>query len=169
MAELLHLGALGAAGLGACCVALDGPRPRVREVLLSLAMVAAMLDAVSGMHLLPAVVWSALTVVLALTLALRQRRSPEPPAVTRMRVQSALGGIVMAGLMLVMAVPGPGAAAAHGSHASAAPVMLVGLVVAAVAIAAAALPQLRRGHLVERVQYAAMCASLLMLTGAALG
>ncbi|SDZ42062.1 hypothetical protein [Herbiconiux ginsengi] len=166
MAEVLHLGALGAAGLGACCVALDGARPRVREVLLALTMVAAMLDVVSGLRLVPVLVWSALTVALALALAVRRRRSSEAPGVGRMRLHSSLGAIVMAGLMLVM---GGGRAAAHGHHGSTAPLLLGTLVIAAVVLAAAALPELRRGHILERVQYAAMSASLLMLGGAALG
>ena len=50
-AELLHVGALGAAGLGTCCVALDAPRPRLRELSLSIVMFLAMLDVVTAAHL----------------------------------------------------------------------------------------------------------------------
>ncbi|WP_159500738.1 hypothetical protein [Microbacterium sp. 18062] len=167
MGEVLHLGALGAAGLGACCVALDGPRPRVRELLLSLVMLAAMLDIVTGASVLPVVGWSALVTVLAMALGARRRRTPEPAALTRMRVSSAIGAVLMAALMLVMpGGHGGGAAASH--HGSSATLVIGALVAASGVFAVSSLLAARRAHRLDRVQHLAMSASLLALAAAAL-
>jgi hypothetical protein len=166
-AELLHAGALGAAGLGTCCVALDAPRPRLRELSLSIVMFLAMLDVVTAAHLVPVVGWSALTVALAMALGARRRRSTEPAAVVGMRVHSAIGAILMAGLMLAMS---GGPVVTSGSHHGGSVASLVLPLVAATALYAAwSATRLRHAHLLERVQYVSMAVSLLLLAGAALG
>lgn len=163
MVEILHVGALGASAVGVCCVALDGPRPRVREALLGLVMAAAMLDSVlSGADggVLPAAAWGAITVALSLALAVRRRRSPEPARVTVMRAHAAVGGILMAALMLAMSARPAQVEAHHG----AAPIALGAILLAAVAgYAVSAGLRLRSAHVLERVQYATMALSLVAL------
>ncbi|MFG6446177.1 hypothetical protein ACFXP7_12765 [Microbacterium sp. P06] len=164
VADLLHAGALGATGLGTCCVALDRPRPRLRELSLSIVMFLAMLDVITGAHLVPVVGWSAVTTALAMALGARRRRSAEPPAVSGMRVHAAIGAILMAGLMLAMS---GGLVVDTGSHHGASAVSLVLLLVAATGVYAAwSATRLRHAHLLERVQYVSMAVSLLLLAGA---
>ncbi len=181
MTELLHAGSLVATGVGACCVALDGPRPRVRELALSVVMVLAMLDVVLGVGAVPVIAWSALTLVLAMALAVRRRRSPEGALVSRMRVVSGIGAVLMAALMLVMAA---GTSSSTGHHGMSSAVVSAVLVAASVCYAAACGFLMPRGHagapasriavhravVLDRLQLGSMSGSVLLLAlGLALG
>lgn len=166
VSEILHAGALGASALGACCVAVDAARPRRREFVLMALMVLAMLDIVTGAAVLSMVWWAAAIVGVSVALAVRRRRA-EPEAVSGMRLHAALGGIVMAALMLVMSAGHPSSAQAshHGVSANG----FIGvLAAAAVVLAASSVWRTRRGHPLERAQYASSAASLLLLAGAVL-
>lgn len=174
MAELLHAGSLAAAGIGACCVALDGPRPRVRELALSVVMVLAMLDVVLGVGLVPTVVWSTLTLALAMALAVRRRGAAEPEAVARMRVVSGIGAVLMAALMLVMSA---GSTSATGHHGMSSAAVSAALLAASVGYAAACGVVMIRGHarppasrvavgrvvVLDRLQLGSMSAAVLLL------
>lgn len=159
MTEVLHAGALGASALGACCLALDRERPRVREALLSLVMLAAMIDVAGGFRVVPVVWWSAATLALALALAIRRRGGTVSRPRLRARVHSALGGVLMAALMLAMG----GVHGGSGHHAGSPAVFAMVLVVAAVVYAVASVPWHGRVSVVGRVQYACMGASVLLL------
>lgn len=182
MTELLHAGSLVATGVGACCVALDGPRPRVRELALSVVMVLAMLDVVLAVGAVPVIAWSALTLVLAMALAVRRRRSPEGALVSRMRVFSGVGAVLMATLMLVMAA-GPAADSGH-HHGLSSGAVTAGLLVASGAYALACGIVMLHGHegapasgalrrratVLDRLQLASMSGSVLLLAlGYAMG
>ncbi len=165
MPEVLHAGALGASAVGACCLALDSRRPRVREALLALVMLAAMVDLAAGLRLIPVVVWSAATLVLSLALAVRRRASAEPPERLRARVHASLGGVLMAALMLAMG----GLHGGSGHHSGSPAVFASVLVVAAVTYAVASVPWHGRVSIVGRIQYACMGASVLLLALGVLG
>nr|WP_100813077.1 hypothetical protein [Microbacterium lacus] len=156
MGEILHLGALAPAAIGACCIAADRRRARAPELAASVLMLVAMLDVVLWGVVAPAA-WAAVLIVAAIGLAaLRGRaarvragasvpvpaarvpvpaaRVPVPAArvpSTIMTVHATLGLVVMATLVLAM-IPdasAPVAAAAH--HSTGAP---FGLVAAASAL-----------------------------------
>ncbi|KAA9108065.1 hypothetical protein [Microbacterium rhizomatis] len=165
MTEVLHVGALGASVLGACCVALDRNRPRVREALLSVVMLAAMIDVAGGLGFVPVVWWSTATLVFALALAFRRRRGSESREQVKARVHAALGGVLMAVLMLAMGGIHP----QSGHHAGSPVVFAATLVVAAVGYAIASVPWHGRVTPLSRIQFASMGASVLLLGVAVVG
>lgn len=127
MGEALHVAALAAAGVGTCCVAAT-PRARVRgaEMLASIVMVAAMLDLVAGWGLLPAVAWALALLACSLVLAVSgrtRRRTAGPPASCAADAHTALGGLAMAPLVLMMGAD-PAVAASTHSHGMSAVILL---------------------------------------------
>ena len=164
MTEFLHAGALGATVVCAGCVALDRPRPGLREVLFLLLMTLGMTDVVAGTALVPVVVWSAAILVASVALVARRRGRPEPAAVARLRVHSAVSGVLMSGLMLEMA-HGHVAAAPAAHHGTSVMLLLLGGSVLFVASAAWAM---RAAPWMARVQYAGLGLSIALAALAAL-
>jgi hypothetical protein len=141
--EILHLGALAPAAIGACCIAADRRRARAPELAASVLMLVAMLDVVVWGVIAP-VVWAAALVVAAIGLAaLRGRaarrrstarvpvpaarvpvpaaRVPVPAArvpSSVMTVHATLGLVVMAALVLAM-IPDASTASPAATHHSA--------------------------------------------------
>ncbi|MDF2579149.1 MAG: hypothetical protein K0S49_728 [Microbacterium sp.] len=136
MAELLHAGALATTVLSTCCAAAAGPRARARELALALIMLVAMADVVVGWGLLAPVWWAALLVIVAMASAISRARRAASSVARSARAMDALGGILMAALLLVMSsgTVSTGEHAAHGVSPSA----LVWAVVAASVLFAAA-------------------------------
>ncbi len=174
MGEILHLGALAPAAIGACCIAADRRRARAPELAASVLMLVAMLDVVLWGVVAP-ILWAALLIVAAIALAaLRGRASRSrfargtdaaPVPSTVMTVHATLGLVVMAALVLAMipdaSTPGP-VAGHHGSGASfglvaAASALLFGLV----SVIATRAPHggAARASVLERAQLIAMGAS----------
>jgi hypothetical protein len=148
--EILHLGALAPAAIGACCIAADRRRARTPELAASVLMLVAMLDVVVWGVLAP-VVWAAALVVAAIGLAaLRGRaarrrsgarvpvpaaRVPVPAArapvsgarvpSSVMTVHATLGLVVMAALVLAMIPDASTASPAASHHSAGAPFELV--------------------------------------------
>ncbi|MDQ1124839.1 hypothetical protein [Microbacterium trichothecenolyticum] len=115
MSDILHAWAVAPAAVGACCLAADRARVRPPEVMASVLMLLAMLDA--GLSRLVAPVWwTAMLLAGAVTLAIwrrpRQRRPPRVPAL--MTMHTTLGMIVMAGLQVGMAGHAGTSGHAHG-------------------------------------------------------
>lgn len=125
MSEILHVWAVAPAAVGACCLAADRARVRPPEVVASVLMLLAMLDAAVFGVVAP-VGWTALLVAAALGLAIwrrpRQRRTPRVPAL--MTLHTTLGMVVMAALQLGMG----GHTAAHAHGPALAPVLLVAVI-----------------------------------------
>jgi hypothetical protein len=148
--EILHLGALAPAAIGACCIAADRRRARAPELAASVLMLVAMLDVVVWGVIAP-VVWAAALVVAAIGLAaLRGRaarrrstarvpvpaarvpvpaaRVPVPAArvpSSVMTVHATLGLVVMAALVLAMIPDSSTASPAATHHSAGAPFELV--------------------------------------------
>lgn len=163
MLELLHAGSLAATGVGACCVALDREGPRIRSLVLSVVMTVAMFDVVLGLGLLPVVTWSALTVLLAVVLAVRRPGARDAAPVARMRVFSGIGAVLMAVLMLTMSM-GEHAAQHHGVSST---TIGSALVLASAGYAAASGLALRRTtDRLGRLQLVSMAGSIVLLGGA---
>ncbi|MFK4759844.1 hypothetical protein ACI3KS_02810 [Microbacterium sp. ZW T5_45] len=160
MLELLHAGSLAATAAGACCVAVERRGPRIRSFLLAAVMTLAMLDVVVGARLLPVVAWSALTIALAMVLAVRRRTVVEAADVSRMRVLSALGAVLMAVLMLTMSMGSFQA----GHHGAASSTVVAWIVAASIGHAAWTALSLRTTHdLLARLQLVSMSGAVLLL------
>lgn len=170
MADLLHLWALAPATLGACCVAADRGRARAPELAASVLMVLAMADAATGAALIAPVFWAALLVVAAIALAaVRGRRRAEGTHATPgMTIMTTLGLVVMAALTIAMGAHGSGHAGGHGHGVGAAGLAVgVGGMTAAY-VGASAVLAVRGMPRLDRLQYAAMGASTLLMGLAAL-
>lgn len=114
VSELLHAGALAASVVGTCCVAASGPRTRVWEFVLAVVMLAAMTDVVLGLGLLAPVWWAAVILLTSmLSIIGPHGRRTAPPSVRRAHAMDALGGILMAALLVLMS----GGAVSAGEHA----------------------------------------------------
>lgn len=159
MSEILHLWAVAPAAIGTCCLAADRARVRPPEVIASVLMLAAMLDA--GLFgLLAPVYWTALLLGAALALAMwrspRSRRRTRVPAA--MTMHTTLGLIAMAGLPLAMG--GHGTAAGHAHGIALGPLLLVG------ALGYAALSVALMGRMrarLDRAQLGAMGLSVVLM------
>lgn len=130
MGEVLHLGALAPAAIGACCIAADRRRARLPELAASVLILVAMVDVVLGGVVAP-VLWAAALLAAAIVLAavrgraarLRVGRGPTRAAGTAlvpstvMTVHTTLGLVVMAALVLAM-IPDASAVASPGHHGS---------------------------------------------------
>ncbi|SBS71947.1 hypothetical protein [uncultured Microbacterium sp.] len=170
MADLLHLWALAPATLGACCVAADRGRARAPELAASVLMVLAMADAATGSRMLAPVLCAALLVVAAMALAAvrGRRRSAAAHPAPAMSVMTTLGLVVMAALTVAMGVHGAGHATGH-AHGVGAPGLALGVgAVTAAYVGAAGVLAVRGMPRLDRVQYAAMGASTLLMGLAAL-
>ena len=157
--ETLHLWAVAPAAIGTCCLAADRARVRPPEVVASVLMLLAMLDA--GLFgLVAPVYWTALLTTAALALAAwrrpRQRRTPPVP--TPMTLHTTLGLVIMAALQLAMGAHGSPTGHTHG-------VTLVPvLVVAVVGYAGlSVLTMHRMPARLDRAQIGAMTASLVLM------
>lgn len=157
MSEILHAWAVAPAAVGACCLAADRTRVRPPEVVASVVMLLAMMDAAVFGFLAP-VSWTVLLLVAALALAVwrrpRQRRTSGVPAL--MTLHTALGMVAMAALQLGMG----GHASGHVHGLALAPV-LVGLTAGYVALSLAAIR--RMPARLDRAQIAAMAASVVLM------
>ena len=139
MGEILHLGALAPAAIGACCIAADRRRARVPELAASVLMLIAMLDVVLWGLVAP-LVWAALLIVAAIALAALRGRAARVRTVARvpvsvakvpvsgakvpstvMTVHATLGLVVMATLVLAMIPDASTPAVATGHHSTGAP------------------------------------------------
>lgn len=164
MSEILHAAAVAPAAVGACCLAADRARVRPPEVMASVLMLLAMLDA-GLLGAIAPVWWTALLLGAAVILAFwrrpRQRRLPQVPPL--MTLQTTLGMVVMAALQLGMGGHAAGAAHAHG--VGLAPV-LVGAVVGHAAVSIFALRRMPAP--LDRAQIIAMTVSVVLMAAAAL-
>lgn len=175
MGELLHACALASAVAGACCTAADRPASRVRELVLAAAMVVAMLDVATGPGLVPPVWWAVVLVLAGVGSALGTDRRRTDAAARGMRAVDAIGVILTAGLLLVMAAghgTAEGAAHSHGSPAPAALLAAASVVYAgACVVVACRMPHPAGAGRTGRVRRAgpvAMGLSTLLMAGAAL-
>ncbi|WP_458041880.1 MULTISPECIES: hypothetical protein [Bacteria] len=156
MGEILHLGALAPAAVGACCIAADRRRARTPELAASVLMLVAMLDVVLWGVVAP-VAWAGVLIVAAIALAALRGRTARSRAAARvpvsaagvpisgtrvpvsgarvpsavMTVHATLGLVVMATLVLAMIPDASAPAVTVGHHASGAP---FGLLAAASAL-----------------------------------
>lgn len=162
MSEILHAWAVAPAAVGACCLAADRARVRPPEVMASVLMLLAMLDAAVFGVVAPA--WrTAALLAAALGLAIwrrpRQRRIPRVPAL--MTLHTTLGMIVMAGLQMIMI--GHAGTSGHAHGLALAPV----LIGAAAVYAALSLEAMRRMPArLDRSQIGAMAASVVLMAAA---
>lgn len=164
MSETLHLWAVAPAAIGTCCLAADRARVRPPEVVASLLMLLAMLDA-GLLGAVPPVYWAALLLAAAVTLAFwrRPRQRRMPPVPVTMTVHTAAGMVLMAGLQLAMSAHA-GAAGGHVHGLGLAPLLAAGVV----GYAAASLGAMRRMPArLDRAQIAAMVASVVLMAVAA--
>ena len=130
MGEILHLGALAPAAIGACCIAADRRRSRVPELAASVLMLVAMVDVVLGGAVAP-VAWAAALIVAAIGLAAVRGRAArsragrgEGAAVipsTVMTLHATVGLVVMAALVLAMIPDASAGTPVGGHHGSGAP------------------------------------------------
>ena len=157
MSEILHVWAVAPAAVGACCLAADRARVRPPEVVASVVMLLAMVDAAVFGVIAP-VYWTAMLLVTALALAVwrrpRQRRTARVPAL--MTLHTTLGLVVMAALQLGMG----GHTASHAHGPALAPVLLAA-VVGYVGLSTAA--GRRMPARLDRAQIAAMVASVVLM------
>lgn len=113
MTDVLHVGALLPAAVGACCTV--GGRRGALELGSALVMLAAMLDLASGAGIVHPLVWAVVLVLLAITSAVRlragRRAATAPPSRGRptdrhssaMVVHTSGGLLIMAALVCAMA------------------------------------------------------------------
>ncbi|MDQ1128850.1 hypothetical protein [Microbacterium sp. SORGH_AS_0888] len=168
MTEILHAWALAPAAAGACCLAADRRRVRAPELAASALMLLAMADAaLTG--LVAAVYWAGMLLLAAMTLAAlrRDRRGLERhPGERTMTLHTTTGLVTTAALMLVGGHhPGAGGHVHGVSVATLAAAVLAACAGYAVWSAVSAL---RTRATLERAQYAAMGASILLMAAATL-
>ena len=114
MSEVLHLGALVPAAVGACCTV--GGRRGPLDLVAAIVMLAAMLDLATGVGMLHPLLWAVVLIVLAIASAVRLRSIAGLPApvddtavlaVTRhraaMTAHTSGGLVIMAALVCTMA------------------------------------------------------------------
>lgn len=167
MSEILHAWALAPAAAGACCLAADR-RVRAPELAASLLMLGAMLDgAVAG--LIPPVYWAGMLLLAAMALAAlrRYRRSAtRHDGEDEMALHTAAGLVTMAAVTLV-AGHGAASAAAHVHGPTGAGLLAAVLAACAGFAAWSAVSTVRAPAPLDRAQYAAMGASVLLMAAAA--
>ena len=168
MVEALHLGTVGLAAVGASCAAAARGRGKVLDVTNSIVMLIAMIEAVAGFNLLPAVGWSLAMLTAAMASGVQQRlmrNVSTSPGHGEMTVHRNIGAILMAALLLCMDavhthLPDTG----HSMHHSTNPLGIL-LGAGAAAYAAASLwqawTQTRRP--LDRIEAAAMGLSVLIM------
>ncbi|WP_314138420.1 hypothetical protein [uncultured Plantibacter sp.] len=128
MSEVLHLGALVPAAVGACCTV--GGRRGPLDLVAAIVMLAAMLDLATGAGMLHPLLWAVVLIVLAVASAVRLRSVAGLPApvenavalaVTHhraaMTVHTSGGLVIMAALVCTMAGHATGSTyAGSGMH-----------------------------------------------------
>lgn len=184
MTELLHLGALVPAAVGACCTV--GGRRGPVDLVAAILMLAAMLDLGTGAAIVHPFLWAIVLTVLAVGSALRLRlgsaaprhrddESRRPLAHHRvgMTVHTAAGLLIMAALVCAMA--GHGAATPyagtgihtdrhHGGGSSASTVLVALAVACFVALSVrVALTATRRRERLAAVEVVSMTASVVAM------
>lgn len=176
MSDILHAWALAPAAIGTCCVAADRRRVRMPEIVASLLMMIAMIDASRTAPLLAPVYWAALMIAAGMVLAIMRRArrgvvgtEARPAASARgMTLHTAIGLITMAALLLAM---GRTDAAASGhAHGMTAGAFTIVLVAGAAAYGAVSVVAALRAHgVLDRVQFVAMGVSTSVMGLALLG
>jgi hypothetical protein len=164
MSETLHMWAVAPAAIGTCCLAADRARVRPPEIVASVVMLVAMLDA-GLLGLVAPVYWAAVLLIAALALAAwrrpRQRRTPRVP--TTMTLHTALGLVMMAALQVAMGTHPPTSAHTHGVGLG--PLLLA----AVIGYGIASVLLLRRMPArLDRAQIGAMAASIVLMSIAGL-
>lgn len=165
MAGILHACALATAAIGAACLAADRGRGRGLEVVASIVMLLAMLDAAAGGEV-PAVFSAAMLVAGALALVAIRRAAPQrvsPPARNGVTAHTALGMIVMAALALGMTHP-DAAAPAHAHGTSSGVLVFATLAGAAAYAAAATIAVVSARGVLARLHHAGMAASTVAMS-----
>ncbi len=133
-------------------------------------MIVAMLDAALT-RALPAVVWAAVLVATAMSFAAvrRSRGRRTARGLDAMTLHTTVGMIAMAALQLAMTPAGDGAVSAGHVHGAGGGGFALLLCVGAIAYAVASIVMLSRAHgALDRIQYAAMGASIGVMGVAAL-
>ncbi|WP_157831569.1 MULTISPECIES: hypothetical protein [Microbacterium] len=159
----LHLFALAPATIGLCCLAADRRRARAGELATALLMLVAMADA-AVTRLVPVVWWVAMLLAGAIALSAaggRRRGSGRSADAVRMPMglHAAAGMVVMAALMLAMTGGGVADAAHH--HGASAPALApVGVALAGAYVLGSVRVAVRARTALDRGQYAAMAASV---------
>ncbi len=159
----LHLFALAPATIGLCCLAADRRRARGGELATALLMLVAMADA-AVTRLVPVVWWVAMLLAGAIALSAaggRRRGSGRSADAVRMPMglHAAAGMVVMAALMLAMTGGGVADAAHH--HGASAPALApVGVALAGAYVLGSVRVAVRARTALDRGQYAAMAASV---------
>ncbi|WP_022878781.1 hypothetical protein [Microbacterium sp. B19] len=164
MSETLHLWAVAPAAIGTCCLAADRARVRPPEVVASVLMLLAMLDA--GLFgVVPPVYWAAVLLAAAVGLAFwrrpRQRHAPRVPPL--MTAHTATGMALMAGLQMAMSAHG-GGASPH-AHGLGLPAFLLATALGYAAASAWAMHHMPAR--LDRAQIGAMAASVALMAVAA--
>lgn len=180
----LHLLSLAPAAVGLCCLAADRRRARALELFAAAIMMLAMADAALSRLVAP-VWWCAALLATAVALAAvggRARSRAEMPmsgrhpadAVhvgrdTAMGVHAAGGLVVMAALLLAMTgdagtVGASGAGAIHRHGSAVAGPAAAGVVLAVAYVIGSILIAVRARRALDRVQYAAMAASVALMS-----
>lgn len=159
MSEILHAWAVAPAAIGACCLAADRARVRPPEVVASVLMLVAMLDAAVFGVVAP-VYWMTLLLAAAIGLIVwrRPRHRRTPPVAASMTLHTALGMVVMAALQVAM---GGHAPLQEHRHGLALVPVLVGATAGYIVLSLAAIR--RMPALLDRAQIAAMAASVVLM------
>jgi hypothetical protein len=166
--DILHIWALAPAAIGTCCLAADRRRVRAPELAASVLMLLAMLDAAFGRLVAP-VFWAALLLAGAMGLAVAgRRRGPRSRVDAGMTLHTAIGMLAMGALLLAMG-HGDAAGSAHAHGVSSATLVIVLTGGSAIYAVTSAIATLRAHGRLDRVQYAAMGASTLVMALALLG
>ena len=167
MVEVLHVGSLFPAAVGACC-ALGDRRARSAVVWVpALVMLVAMLDVTVGVRLVHPLVWALALVALSVWPAVAHRRGTVSVGGS-MSIQRSLGLLIVAGLIVAMGHSG----AMVGHHSGGMwPVLGVAVVVGYTAFTlwlAARLARGARGHrmLLPALESASMGLSVALMAGA---
>lgn len=184
MTDVLHLGALLPAALGACCTV--GGRRGVVELGSALVMLAAMLDLASGAGVVHPLLWACSLVILAVVSAVRLRvarpstlragAAPAPLAIrhrTAMVVHTSGGLLIMAALVCAMAghpsnrtyaENGMQSVMHHAGGISLAGVLIAGAIAGYLALSAGlAVHAARNGRRLVTVELGSMAASIITM------
>jgi hypothetical protein len=140
----------------------------VRELLLMTVMTLGMLDLVTGMRVVPVVVWSGMLLAASLALAVRRRGRIGDDQEARRRLHTTLSGVLMAGLMLVMATGHRHTIQQPGHHhAVTGPLLVAALAMGSAFLAASAARGAFRGDSMTRLGYGSLAASVALTALAA--
>lgn len=183
MTDVLHVGALLPAAVGACCTV--GGRRGALELGSALVMLAAMLDLASGAWIVHPLVWAVVLVLLAITSAARLRAgrltagapASRGPATDRhataMVVHTSGGLLIMAALVCAMAghatsgmhaVIGMGTASHHGGGMSPGALLIAAAIAGYLALSASlAVTAASRGRRLVALELGSMAASVVTM------